>query len=94
MEDLKRIADLAFVGKDYEKAIEFYTKGIEKSEGEEKKESCFLLYSNKSLCYYNLSKWEESLEDANKSISLNPKWSKVLLPKKKKTLFLFSFCFK
>jgi stress-induced-phosphoprotein 1 len=60
----------AFKSKDFEKAIEEFAKAIELSPSDH------TLYGNTSACYYNLNKFDEALESAEKCIEVNPGWSK------------------
>jgi tetratricopeptide (TPR) repeat protein len=56
---------------DYEKAIENYTYACEIDPKNH------LYYTNRSLCYASMKRWDKSLRDADKSIALNPNWVKV-----------------
>jgi len=55
---------------DYEKAIENYTYACEIDPKNH------LYYTNRSLCYASMKRWDKSLRDADKSIALNPNWVK------------------
>lgn len=57
-------------GKEYEKAIESYSAGIEITPNN------YYLYSNRSQAYINLKKYEDGRADAEKTIELNPEWFK------------------
>lgn len=37
-----------------------------------------VLYSNRSAAYTNLGEFKLALEDANRVISINPTWSRVI----------------
>jgi tetratricopeptide (TPR) repeat protein len=54
-----------------DEALDFYTKGIEKSPNN------FQLYSNRSLVFLKKQKFKNSLDDAVKTIELAPDWVKV-----------------
>jgi tetratricopeptide (TPR) repeat protein len=54
----------------YEKAIEFYTYATEMDPKNH------VYYTNRSLCYASMKKWEKSLRDAEKSVSLKSDWEK------------------
>ncbi|KII62718.1 Stress-induced-phosphoprotein 1 [Thelohanellus kitauei] len=56
--------------KDFEKAVENYTKAIQLCPDN------YTYYSNRSAAYASMGKYEESLEDAQKTIDLNPSWGK------------------
>ena len=57
----------------YDKAISFYNSELEKKENNKAFNS--LLLSKKAFVYYLMEKYNEALEDANKSINLNPNYS-------------------
>jgi len=54
----------------YDKAIEFYTYATEM----DPKNHIYL--TNRSMCYAQMKKWDKSLRDADKSITLNKGWEK------------------
>lgn len=70
-DEYKQQGNAAFVAKNYEEAIEKFTKGIEVSE-----QPNHVLYSNRSACYTSLKKFGEALTDAKECIKINPTWSK------------------
>lgn len=70
-DEYKQQGNAAFASKDYQKAVEFFTKGIEVSE-----QPNHVLYSNRSACFASLKKFEDALKDANECVSINPSWSK------------------
>jgi stress-induced-phosphoprotein 1 len=77
MADKKKLAAEAkdkgnkfFVGKQYDQAIEWYTKAIQYDPND----SAF--YSNRCAAYMGLNKFEEALADAEKCCTLQPKWVK------------------
>ena len=55
----------------YQKAIRAYSKAIELDPGNA------VLYSNRSAAFYNLKKFEESLEDAESAILIDDQWWKA-----------------
>ncbi|SCW01250.1 LAFE_0D08438g1_1 [Lachancea fermentati] len=70
-EEFKKEGNAAFVAKDFQKAIELFTKAIEVSE-----QPNHVLYSNRSACYTSLKKFDEALNDAQECVKINPTWSK------------------
>jgi stress-induced-phosphoprotein 1 len=77
MADKKKLAAEAkdkgnkfFSAKQYDQAIDWYTKAI----GYDPNDSTF--YSNRSAAYLGLRKFNEALADGEKCISLQPKWVK------------------
>ena len=54
-----------------EEAITLYSEAIDLDPDNH------VLYSNRSAAYANLKKYQEALEDAEKTIQLKPDWSKV-----------------
>ncbi|KAJ5077901.1 serine/threonine-protein phosphatase 5 [Anaeramoeba ignava] len=67
--EFKSQANDLFQKMKYEEAIELYTKAIEIKPNA-------ILYSNRSICLMKLEKFMQGLEDANKSIELDPKYPK------------------
>jgi len=59
-----------FKQKNYEKAIENYTYATEIDPKNH------VYYTNRALCYASMGRWDKSLRDADKSISLNKDWTK------------------
>ncbi|KAG7898300.1 hypothetical protein KL935_004450 [Ogataea polymorpha] len=70
-EEYKTQGNAAFSAKDYDKAIEYFTKAIEVSSTPN-----HVLYSNRSACYASLKKYEEALKDAQECVKINPSWAK------------------
>jgi stress-induced-phosphoprotein 1 len=60
-----------FKQKQFDKAVESYSKAIEADP------NSHVLYSNRSFAHNKLKQWKESLADAKKSIELQPGWVKV-----------------
>lgn len=59
--DLKELGNKAFSNKNYEEAIQFYTKAIENAEqGDE----IHVYYSNRSATYFEQQNYKLALEDA------------------------------
>eukprot|EP00941_MAST-03F_sp_MAST-3F-sp1_P005033 g5033.t1 len=65
----------ALLNEEWENAISFYDKCIEIG-GKERKH---LDYSNRSMCYFELEKYEDAIADAAKSVELEPNWIKGYL---------------
>ncbi|GKT34548.1 hypothetical protein ADUPG1_007886 [Aduncisulcus paluster] len=60
----------AFVkDKQYEKAIIAYTQSLEDCETKE-------AFSNRSLCYYKLGKFDEAIKDASEALRIDPSYIK------------------
>ncbi|CCG24152.1 Sti1 protein [Candida orthopsilosis Co 90-125] len=60
-----------FAAKEFEKAIESFTKAIEASP-----EPNHVLYSNRSGSYASLKEYDQALKDAEECIKINPSWAK------------------
>jgi tetratricopeptide (TPR) repeat protein len=58
----KDLGNEQFKAKNYEKAIEFYTKAIEENPSDH------TVYGNRSASFHNSKKYEEALEDAEKCV--------------------------
>ncbi|GBC09925.1 hypothetical protein RclHR1_09200010 [Rhizophagus clarus] len=69
-EEFKTQGNEAFTAKNYEKAIELFTKAIELDPANH------VLYSNRSACYASLKQYDKALENANKTIELKKDWAK------------------
>ncbi len=67
---LKEQGNVALASENYSEAIDIYTKAIQLDDKNH------VLYSNRSAAYVKAGKYEEALEDANKTIELNPTWAK------------------
>lgn len=70
-DEYKQQGNAAFAAKDFEKAIELFTKAIEVSE-----KPNHVLYSNRSACYTSTKQFNKALEDAKQCVNINPAWSK------------------
>lgn len=63
--ELKNKGNTAFQNKDYDIAVDYFTKAIQLDP------TNHVLYSNRSAAYSQMSKFEEALQDADKCIELN-----------------------
>ncbi|CAG8810292.1 20248_t:CDS:2 [Cetraspora pellucida] len=67
--------------KDYESAIEEYSKAISilQSSPETKKTSDFaaLVFSNRSASFFQRKKWKDAIKDAEQVIRIRPEWPKA-----------------
>ena len=70
MSKLKDEGNEAFKDKDFQKAVELFTKAIGETPADH------TIYSNRSASYYRLGKFELALEDGEKCVDLKPDWSK------------------
>ncbi|KAK7696579.1 hypothetical protein QCA50_001237 [Cerrena zonata] len=71
---LKDQGNKAFQAKDYDNAIDLFSKAIDLDPQNH------VLWSNRSAAKAAKKQYAEALEDAEKCVSLNPTWSKGLLP--------------
>lgn len=67
---MKEQGNVAIASENYSEAIDIYTKAIQLDDKNH------VLYSNRSAAYVKAGKYEEALQDANKTIELNPTWAK------------------
>lgn len=70
-DEYKQQGNAAFSAKDYDKAVDLFTKAIEVSETPN-----HVLFSNRSGTYASMKKFNDALKDANECIEINPTWSK------------------
>lgn len=70
-EEYKAEGNKLFAAKEFDKAIEQFTKAIETSDAPN-----HVLYSNRSACYASLKNFTKALEDAEKCVKINPTWAK------------------
>ena len=70
-DEYKQQGNTAFSAKEYEKAIDLFTKAIEVSETPN-----HVLYSNRSATYASMKNFGEALKDADECIKINQTWSK------------------
>ncbi|TFY76489.1 hypothetical protein EWM64_g7521 [Hericium alpestre] len=68
--ELKAEGNKAFSAKDYDRAIELFSKALELDQ------SNFVLWSNRSAAKAGKRDYEAALEDAEQCIKVNPSWSK------------------
>jgi len=69
-EAYKEKGNAEFKAGNYEKAIENYTYATEMDPKNH------IFYTNRSMCYAQMKKWDKSLRDADKSVALNSNWDK------------------
>ncbi|KAK5582045.1 hypothetical protein RB653_003627 [Dictyostelium firmibasis] len=82
--NLKDLGNQFYTKGDYDKAIELYKQGIQEildsnKTNEESNNQLSLITSNLSISYYQIKRYQESLETALKSIEYNPKSAKPYL---------------
>ncbi|CAH6720136.1 heat shock protein Sti1p [[Candida] jaroonii] len=70
-EEFKAEGNKYFAAKDFEKAIEYFTKAIDASP-----EPNHVLYSNRSASYASLKNFPKALEDAEACVKTNATWAK------------------
>ncbi|KAK9717136.1 Hsp90 cochaperone [Basidiobolus ranarum] len=69
-DELKALGNKAFLAKDYENAIKYFSEAIELTPDNH------VFYSNRSACFASLKQYEKALEDAEKTIELKKDWAK------------------
>lgn len=69
-EELKSKGNAALQAEKYDEAIDFYTQAINIDP------SNHILYSNRSAAFAKVGKYSESLNDAEKTVTLKPDWPK------------------
>ncbi|KAG0656584.1 Hsp90 cochaperone [Monosporozyma unispora] len=70
-DEYKQQGNAAFAAKNYQEAIDLFTKAIEVSETPN-----HVFYSNRSASYASLKKFNEALKDAEECVKINPTWPK------------------
>ncbi|KAM9935077.1 hypothetical protein OXX80_005346 [Metschnikowia pulcherrima] len=70
-DEFKAQGNKHFAAKQFEQAIEQFTKAIDVSEAPN-----HVLYSNRSACYASLKNFDQALRDAQKCAEINPAWAK------------------
>jgi stress-induced-phosphoprotein 1 len=75
MASLKEQGGAAFKAKEFDKAIDLYTKAIAENGSDH------TLYSNRSACFYNQNKFQEAAEDGQKCIDIKADWGKGYMRK-------------
>lgn len=68
---LKEVGNKAYMAKNFEKAIELYSKAILCKPDP-------VYYSNRAACYNALSQWDKVVEDTTAAINLDPEYVKAL----------------
>eukprot|EP00053_Salpingoeca_punica_P016468 m.155727 g.155727 ORF g.155727 m.155727 type:complete len:553 (-) comp16969_c3_seq4:319-1977(-) len=68
--ELKELGNKAFSAGQFEEAIKHFTAAIALDAGNH------VLYSNRSAAYASLKKFQEALEDGEKTVHLRPDWAK------------------
>lgn len=68
---MKAAGNTAYGGKDYNRAIELYSKAIICKPDP-------IFYSNRAACYNALGKWDKVIEDTTAAINLDPEYIKAL----------------
>lgn len=69
--DLKDIGNAALAAGNYDQAIALYTEAIALDPNNH------VLYSNRSAAYAKQKKYQNALEDAEKTVAIKPDWPKV-----------------
>lgn len=69
--DLKDKGNSALAAGNYEQAIDYYTQAIALDQDNH------VLFSNRSAAYAKQGKYQNALEDAEKTVSIKPDWPKV-----------------
>lgn len=70
-EEYKAQGNKHFAAKEFDLAIEQFTKAIDASPSPN-----HVLYSNRSACYASLKNFSKALEDAQECVLINPSWAK------------------
>lgn len=70
-EEYKAEGNKYFAAKEFEKAIDLFTKAIDASP-----QPNHVLFSNRSACYASLKVFNKALEDAEKCVEINGTWAK------------------
>lgn len=70
-EEFKAQGNKHFAAKEFDKAIDQFSKAIEASS-----QPNHVLYSNRSACHASMKNFSQALADANKCVEINPSWSK------------------
>ena len=69
----KQLGNEAYKAKNYELAIEHYTKAIA---AEPKSDTAALCLCNRAICHGVLKNWEQSAKDAKSCVEIKPDWVK------------------
>jgi tetratricopeptide (TPR) repeat protein len=81
----KEHGNQAYKSQDYKKALTLYSRAIQ----ENPKESTY--YLNRALCHFNLKNFAECIHDCNRSIELNPSYTKAMLKKSSACIKILKF---
>jgi tetratricopeptide (TPR) repeat protein len=81
----KELGNQAYKNQDYAKATTYYTKAIEVDQSDPS------YFTNRALCYYNLSKFEECIRDCDRALSINNSLHKAWKKKYQACLSLLRF---
>ncbi|RKU43498.1 Hsp90 cochaperone [Coniochaeta pulveracea] len=69
-DELKALGNSAIAAKNFDQAVEYFTKAIELAPENH------ILYSNRSAAYASKKDWAKALEDAEKTTQIKPDWPK------------------
>lgn len=69
-DELKALGNKAIAAKNFDEAIEHFTKAIELTPENH------ILYSNRSAAYASKKDWDHALADAEKTTEIKPDWPK------------------
>jgi stress-induced-phosphoprotein 1 len=73
--EMKDKGNAAFKHKKYENALNYYSEAIKLDPNDH------VLYSNRSVCYYNMKKFDKALEDADACIKIKTDFGRGYLRK-------------
>lgn len=82
---MKELGNDAYKSKDYNKAINFYTKAIQANPNDPS------FYSNRALCYFNMENYEECIVECDRAINQSPEFIKAHKKKASALAYLFKF---
>jgi import receptor subunit TOM70 len=68
---IKTVGNKLYVAKDYQKAIELYTRCLDLHQEH-------IFYANRAACWQVLGEWDKVVEDTTAALSLDPMYSKAL----------------
>jgi tetratricopeptide (TPR) repeat protein len=80
----KELGNQHYKAKDYEKAINYYSRAIEVQEDP-------AFYSNRAICYFNLNRFEECIRDCNVALRVDPQFAKAYKKKYQACINLLKF---
>eukprot|EP00968_Pinguiococcus_pyrenoidosus_P016956 scaffold1651_cov317-Pinguiococcus_pyrenoidosus.AAC.21 len=69
--ELKAQANRLYISKEYDAALDLYTKALEKDA------SAATIWSNRSACFYAMNEFEKALNDARVTKAIDPSWPKA-----------------